>query len=90
MFLNEYKELPLEALTYLFGECNYGGRVTDDKDRRLLLSLLSIFVCEDIVKDDAYRLGQYFIFEEGYILLSLFHSVSSRAGLWGGGRGVSI
>jgi len=55
MFLNEYKELPLEALTYLFGECNYGGRVTDDKDRRLLLSLLSIFVCEDIVKDDAYR-----------------------------------
>ena len=61
MFLNEYNELPLEALTYLFGECNYGGRVTDDKDRRLLLSLLSIFVCEDIVNDDAYRYTRFFM-----------------------------
>ena len=55
MFLNEYKEIPLEALGYLFGECNYGGRVTDDKDRRLLLSLLDIFVCDDIIASDDYR-----------------------------------
>ena len=56
MFLNDYEELPLIALTYLTGECNYGGRVTDDKDRRLLNSLLSIFYTTDVVVYEGYRL----------------------------------
>ncbi|CAF0750041.1 unnamed protein product [Didymodactylos carnosus] len=55
MFLNDYDDLPLEALSYLFGECNYGGRVTDDKDRRLLISLLSIFINKEVVREDTYN-----------------------------------
>ncbi|KAL4617872.1 dynein heavy chain 3, axonemal [Arapaima gigas] len=58
MFLDEYEEVPLEALTYLTGECNYGGRVTDDKDRRLLLSLLSIFYCRDVIEREQYYLSE--------------------------------
>ncbi|XP_018322727.1 dynein heavy chain 3, axonemal isoform X2 [Agrilus planipennis] len=64
MFLSDYREVPFEALTYLTGECNYGGRVTDDKDRRLLNSLLSIFYCPQVINTPKYAFspsGIYYI-----------------------------
>ncbi len=55
MFLHEESELiPFDALKYLTAECNYGGRVTDDKDRRLITTLLDDFYCQGIVSDENY------------------------------------
>ena len=51
MFLDLYEEVPLAALNYLTAECNYGGRVTDDKDRRTLSTAVKGIYCEDILGD---------------------------------------
>ena len=54
--LNEGEEVPFRALSYLAGECNYGGRVTDDKDRRCLMNIIEDVYCPDMLKD-AYALS---------------------------------
>lgn len=51
MFLNTYELIPYEALNYMAAEANYGGRVTDPMDRRLIKILLKKFYSPDIVKD---------------------------------------
>ncbi|RKO94242.1 dynein heavy chain and region D6 of dynein motor-domain-containing protein [Blyttiomyces helicus] len=51
-FLSEYEEIPYAALSYLTGQCNYGGRVTDDKDRRALMTLLALVYNPGIQTDN--------------------------------------
>ena len=69
MFLEEQEEIPWAALVYVTGQINYGGRVTDDLDRRCLMSILKKYYLEAVM-DDEHRFtpsGTYYAPPEGDI-----------------------
>lgn len=52
LFLNENDFVPFKAIMYTAGECNYGGRVTDDKDRRTLMCILKRFYAPEFLDEN--------------------------------------
>ena len=67
-YLDEYVDTPWDALKYLIAEANYGGRVTDEIDRRVLASYLNQFYCEETLATPNYPLSplpQYYVPEHG-------------------------
>jgi dynein heavy chain len=52
IFLDEQEEIPWSALVYVTGHINYGGRVTDDQDRRCLLTTLEKYYLPDALQDE--------------------------------------
>lgn len=53
VFINQYDEVPYKVFNYLGAQINYGGRVTDDKDKRLINCIIKTFCCEELVTDCA-------------------------------------
>ncbi|XP_054451580.1 dynein axonemal heavy chain 1 [Pteronotus mesoamericanus] len=49
MFLDEYDDIPYKVLKYTAGEINYGGRVTDDWDRRCIMNILEDFYNPEVL-----------------------------------------
>ena len=76
-------QVPFAAVRYTTGECNYGGRVTDDKDRQLLITLLEKCCCQELVSIPRHKLspsGTYYAPEAGthqdylkYAFLTMTH-----------------
>ncbi len=68
MFIDEYDYVPYDAISYMTGECNYGGRVTDDWDRRCLKTILADFFNPRVAKENRHKVspsGNYFIPPKG-------------------------
>ena len=56
MFVQKFDVMPWKALVYITGHVNYGGRVTDDQDRRCLMAILDTYYKgEIVVQDDSYK-----------------------------------
>ncbi|KAJ3024564.1 UNVERIFIED_CONTAM: Dynein heavy chain 2, axonemal [Siphonaria sp. JEL0065] len=55
VLLDEYPETPWDALKYLIAEANYGGRITDELDRRVLRSYINQLYCEEAVNEPQYK-----------------------------------
>ncbi|KAG8459526.1 hypothetical protein KFE25_012861 [Diacronema lutheri] len=50
-FLEKYEHVPYQVLEHLTGHINYGGRITDDWDRRLVMAMLAPYMTADILSD---------------------------------------
>lgn len=68
IYLDEYEDTPWDALKYLIAGINYGGHVTDDYDRRLLLTYINDFFKEDAISLPFYKLSTlptYYVPKDG-------------------------
>lgn len=61
-FLDEYEQIPFQVLNFLGADVNYGGRVTDDKDIRLISNILMRFMTKDAL-DDGFKFSESGIYQ---------------------------
>lgn len=54
-FLCNGKETPFQTLQYIIGECFYGGRMTDNYDKRLLTTILSDIFNDGVLIGPPYK-----------------------------------
>ncbi len=59
MLLDEYADIPYKVINFLGSEINYGGRVTDDKDVRLIKTILKLYICRDVIIFKIYKFLTY-------------------------------
>eukprot|EP00928_Gymnodinium_smaydae_P099490 TRINITY_DN9509_c0_g4_i4.p1 TRINITY_DN9509_c0_g4~~TRINITY_DN9509_c0_g4_i4.p1 ORF type:complete len:1500 (-),score=412.36 TRINITY_DN9509_c0_g4_i4:427-4926(-) len=55
LFVNQYADVPYKVLNFLGAKINYGGRVTDDKDKLLISTILKTYICPEVIDKDDYK-----------------------------------
>lgn len=81
--VNKFDHPPFETLKYLTGDCNYGGKVTDDWDKRVLNEILHQFYSNEvlenskIVKVVGYEIYNFENFEDIIAQIRKFPQVQS-------------
>lgn len=51
VFLGMYEEIDYTVIKIICADINYGGRVTDKIDKRLINTLISGYICSEMIKD---------------------------------------
>lgn len=54
MFLDEQPLVPYKSINVIISEINYGGRVTDDKDKILIQAILEKYINPGVM-DSSYK-----------------------------------
>ncbi|KAA0723088.1 Dynein heavy chain 2, axonemal [Triplophysa tibetana] len=68
LYLDEYEEIPWDALKFLIAGINYGGHVTDDWDRRLLTTYINHYFCPAVIDTPFFKLSSllsYYVPRDG-------------------------
>ncbi|XP_051578639.1 dynein axonemal heavy chain 2 [Myxocyprinus asiaticus] len=68
LYLDEYEEIPWDALKFLIAGINYGGHVTDDWDRRLLTTYINHYFCPAVIDTSFFKLSSlnsYYVPRDG-------------------------
>jgi dynein heavy chain len=63
MYLDQQPTVPYDTLSFLIAVINYGGRVTDNKDERLIKAILSLYFTPEVMKT-GYKFsdsGKYYV-----------------------------
>ncbi|XP_021360073.1 dynein heavy chain 2, axonemal-like isoform X4 [Mizuhopecten yessoensis] len=68
IYLDGYDDTPWDALKYLIANINYGGHVTDDCDRRLLMTYVSDYFHDSVLSTPFYKMSilpTYYVPKDG-------------------------
>ncbi|KAK7102408.1 hypothetical protein V1264_020630 [Littorina saxatilis] len=70
LYLDIYDETPWDALKYLIAGINYGGHVTDDWDRRLLMTYINDLFTDNVLTQNFYKVSSlptYYVPRDGQL-----------------------